>query len=315
MRSIEEIDADIAAVQQQIAMRNALGYKHARARAILDHDVSSLDRIYSAMNAAEQNRLAREAQQQFTTSEREATQKFQAEQNDLNRALQKEQMRKNMAIEQANLLKQLQDRYAEWMDIKDMVGESDAKKTAARTAVELARQKALESGVREADIAAWNTVTPKQEPKEVTPKEESSPDLSKQWTVDFNDAKVAIPKLGKTAKSTDEVDKYINNIESKYGNDASITKELNELRKMADEAKGKIKGRNDRAALVKALKKAIKDSKLGYTAVAGKKTHNLTVNNKNYPISIGDQILSKAGNRAGYPLSYGGTPLDTLWSK
>lgn len=309
MRSIEEIDADIAAVQQQIAMRNALGYKHARARAILDHDVSSLDRIYSAMNAAEQNRLARDAQQKFTTSEREATQKFQAEQNDLNRGLQKEQMRKNMAIEQANLLKQLQDRYAEWMDIKDLVGESEAKKTAARTAVEVARKKALESGVDEKDIVAWNTVTPKQEPKE-----ESSPDLSKQWTVDFNDAKVAIPKLGKTAKSTDEVDKYINNIESKYGNDASITKELNELRKMADEAKGKIKGRNDRAALVKALKKAIKDSKLGYTAVAGKKTHNLTVNNKNYPISIGDRILSTTGNKAGYPLSYGGTPLDTLWS-
>ena len=60
MRSIEEIDADIAAVQQQIAMRNALGYKHARARAILDHDVSSLDRIYSAMNAAEQNKLNRD---------------------------------------------------------------------------------------------------------------------------------------------------------------------------------------------------------------------------------------------------------------
>ena len=59
-RSIEEIDQDIANVQSQIAMRNALGYKHARARAILDHDVSSLDRIYSAMNAAEQNKLNRD---------------------------------------------------------------------------------------------------------------------------------------------------------------------------------------------------------------------------------------------------------------
>ena len=315
MRSIEEIDADIAEVQQQIAMRNALGYKHARARAILDHDVSSLDRIYSAMNAAEQNRIARDSQQKFQTSEREASEKFQAKQNDLNRALQKEQIRKNMAIEQANLLKQLQDRYAEWMDIKDLVGESDAKKTAARTAVELARQKALESGVRESDIAAWNTVTPKQESKEETSTEESKTDLSKQWTVDFNDAKVAIPKLGKTAKSPAEVDKYMKNIESKYGNDASITKELNELRKIADEAKGKIKGRNDRAALVKALKKAIKDSQLGYITVADKKTHPLTVNNKNYTIDIGDRIMSKTGNRAGYPLSYGGTPLDTLWSK
>lgn len=309
-RSIEEIDQDIANVQSQIAMRNALGYKHARARAILDHDVSSLDRIYSAMNAAEQNRIAREEQQKFTTSEREATQKFQSEQNDLNRALQKEQMRKNMAIEQANLLKQLQDRYAEWLDIKDLVGESDAKKTAARTAVELARQKALESGVREADIAAWNTVTPKQESTEGSSTEEPKPDLSKQWTVDFNDAKVAIPKLGKTAKSPAEVDKYMNSIESKYGNDASITKELNELRKMADEAKGKIKGRNGKAALVKALKKAIKDNKVSYEQVAGQKNIPLTVNGKNYNLDVGSQLT---GAKVGYPLSYGKTPLDTIW--
>lgn len=64
-RSIEEIDADIAAVQQQISMRNALGYKTARAKAILDHDTSGLERIYSLMNQAEQNRM----QRQLTESE------------------------------------------------------------------------------------------------------------------------------------------------------------------------------------------------------------------------------------------------------
>ena len=66
-RSIEEIDADIAAVQQQMSMRNALGYKAARAKAILDHDTSGLERIYSLMNQAEQNKLQRE----MTESENE----------------------------------------------------------------------------------------------------------------------------------------------------------------------------------------------------------------------------------------------------
>ena len=67
MRPIEEIDADIAAVQQQMSMRNALGYKTARAKAILDHDTSGLERIYSRMNQAEQNRM----QRQLTESENE----------------------------------------------------------------------------------------------------------------------------------------------------------------------------------------------------------------------------------------------------
>lgn len=66
-RSIEEIDADIAAVQQQMSMRNALGYKAARAKAILDHDTGGLERIYSLMNQAEQNRM----QRQLTESENE----------------------------------------------------------------------------------------------------------------------------------------------------------------------------------------------------------------------------------------------------
>jgi len=84
-RSIEEIDAELAEVDRQIAMRNALGYKMARTKAILDHDTSGLDRVYAALNAAEQNRIAREAQQAFQAGEAEKTRAFQGEQNDLNR--------------------------------------------------------------------------------------------------------------------------------------------------------------------------------------------------------------------------------------
>ena len=325
MRSIEEIDAELAEVDRQIAMRDALGYKMARTKAILDHDTSGLDRVYAALNQAEQNRIAREAQQAFATQQMEAQQAFQAgeaektrafqgEQNDLNRALQRKQKQENMVIEQAKLLKALQDRYAEWDDIRDQVGISDAKKTAARTAVELARKQALELGVPEKDIEAWKIPSPA---GTATPDGNETPaeDLSKQWTVAYNNAKNDLLKLGKTANDPSEVDAYMKERIAKFGNDASITKEFNELVKLSDEAKAKIKERNDRKALVAALKKAIKDNKLGYTTVAGKKTHPITVKNKNYSIDIGDQILSKTSNKAGYPLSYGGTPLDTLWSR
>lgn len=325
MRSIEEIDAELAEVDRQIAMRDALGYKMARTRAILDHDTSGLDRVYAALNQAEQNRIAREAQQAFAIKQMEAqqafqsgeadkTRAFQGEQNELNRALQRKQKQENMVIEQAKLVKALQDRYAEWDDIRGQVGISDAKKTSARTAVELARKQALELGVPEKDIEAWKIPTTE---SNATPAGNAAPesDLSKQWTVAYNNAKNEIPKLGKTAKTPAEVDSYMKNLTKKFGNDASITKELNELVKLAEDAKAKVKERIDKAILVAALKKAIKDNKLGYTTVAGKKTHPITVKNKNYSIDIGDQILSNTSNKAGYPLSYGGTPLDTLWSK
>ena len=336
MRSIEEIDAELADVDRQIAMRDALGYKMARTKAILDHDTSDMNRIYSALTAAEQNRIAREAQQAFATKQMEAQQAFQAgeseksrafqgeqsdlnrafqsEQNELNRALQRKQRKENMVIEQAKLLKALQDRYAEWEDVQGQVGISNAKKTAARTAVELARKQALELGVPEKDIDAWKIPAPA---GTAAPDGNETPaeDLSKEWTVAYNNAKNELLKLGKTAKNPAEVDSYMKKLKDKFGNDASITKELNELVKLSEDAKVKIKGRNDKKALVAALKQALKDNKIGYNDVADQKTYPITVNNKNYSLDIGNRILSKTSNKAGYPLSYGGTPLDTLWSK
>lgn len=125
MRPIEEIDADIAAVQQQIAMRNALGYKTARAKAILDHDTSGLERIYSMMNQAEQNKIARDAQQKFQTSEREATQKFQAEQNDLNRGLQALQYASSKEEAKAKAMQMLQDAFAQRKNLPIMSTDKD----------------------------------------------------------------------------------------------------------------------------------------------------------------------------------------------
>jgi len=70
MRTLEEVDADIAETKRQIALGNAFNRRAARFDYILEGDRSGLDAIANAVN----NAVAREAQQ-----------KFQAEQNELSR--------------------------------------------------------------------------------------------------------------------------------------------------------------------------------------------------------------------------------------
>lgn len=70
MRTLEEVDADIAETKRQIELGNAFNRRAARFDYILEGDRSGLDAIANAVN----NAVAREAQQ-----------KFQAEQNELSR--------------------------------------------------------------------------------------------------------------------------------------------------------------------------------------------------------------------------------------
>lgn len=316
MRSIQEIDAELADVDRQIAMRDALGYKMARTKAILDHDTSGLDRVYAALNQAEQNRIAREAQQAFQTSEREATQKFQAEQNELNRALQRKQKQENLVIEQAKLLKALQDRYAEWEDVQGQVGVSDAKKTSAKTAVELARKQALELGVPEKDIEAWKI--PSSSGNTTTDGNAAPPseDLSKQWTVAYNNAKNDIPKL----KTANEVKSYMKGLKDNFGNDASITKEMNEIVKLADSV---IKDRNNKAQLaarVKGMKTAAKKQRDADMKALAREVYGMLQNKQpiyipgydKYPVTAEETQVD--GNDA-IIRKYGKTPIDTLFFK
>jgi hypothetical protein len=72
MRSVEEIDADIAEVQKRIAarnegtpQRNSPEYRAARFDYIVDGDRSGLDAYQNALNAAIQNKLSRESQERL----------------------------------------------------------------------------------------------------------------------------------------------------------------------------------------------------------------------------------------------------------
>lgn len=72
MRSIAEIDADIAEVQARLAkrdqgmpLRNSPEYRAARFDYIVDGDRSGLDAYQNALNAAIQNKLSRESQEKL----------------------------------------------------------------------------------------------------------------------------------------------------------------------------------------------------------------------------------------------------------
>ena len=80
MRSIAEIDADIAEVQKRIAarnegtpQRNSPEYRAARFDYIVDGDRSGLDAYQNALNAAIQNKLSRDAQERMLKLGKEQT--------------------------------------------------------------------------------------------------------------------------------------------------------------------------------------------------------------------------------------------------
>lgn len=153
MRSIEEIDAELADVDRQIAMRDALGYKMARTKAILDHDTSGLDRVYSALNQAEQNRIAREAQQAFQASEAEKTRAFQGEQNDLNRGIQAMQFANAREEAKAKAMQLLQDAYTMREKLPLLADARTIKN--ADSALAFALKHAANQGATEEDLAGF----------------------------------------------------------------------------------------------------------------------------------------------------------------
>lgn len=152
-RSIQEIDAELADVDRQIAMRDALGYKMARTKAILDHDTSGLDRVYAALNQAEQNRIAREAQQAFQAGEAEKTRAFQGEQNDLNRGIQAMQFANAREEAKAKAMQLLQDAYTMREKLPLLADARTIKN--ADSALAFALKHAANQGATEEDIAGF----------------------------------------------------------------------------------------------------------------------------------------------------------------
>lgn len=116
-RSIEEIDAELEEVRRQKALRNALGYKQARTKAILTRDTSDLNNVYRGLDAI----LEREAQREFQAAENEKSRK----------STEKiAKMGKEEALQDKNddIIKNLSINQAIWSDMKDNPVSSGQKK-------------------------------------------------------------------------------------------------------------------------------------------------------------------------------------------
>ena len=136
MRTLEEVDADIAETKRQIELGNAFNRRAARFDYILEGDRSGLDAIGQALN----NALERERQQKFQAAENEKSRKSTEDIAKAGRAeaLQdkKDEIVKNLSINQAI-----------WSDMKDNPNVSSGQKKQQQAIVNYWMKKASDNKI------------------------------------------------------------------------------------------------------------------------------------------------------------------------
>ena len=204
-RTIEEIDAELAEVDRQIALRNAMGYKIARAKAILDHDTSGLERIYSAMETARQNKLNRDSAEKMQKAAK-------AESDDETRD---------------QIVKELNTAVAIWNDSSKNENLSESEKARARENVKYWQSRADKKGVSYVPVK-FDEVSPTGTTQESTPKS------TRSWKQIAADA----ARIAETEGIDNaEIEKVENEINDYKGNDFT-TREANEsLAKLSNRRK------------------------------------------------------------------------------
>lgn len=162
-RSLEEIRADIAATEAEIARRKGMDeslsretpeYRAARFDYIVDDDRTGLDALMSRIRQAQEAKLQREAadkqrlaQQAFQESMQTAQQKFTASENEKNRAVQREVRDYNMAVEGAKARNQAQQLLDMAAANYDSLKNDNTQKAAARAKYEYALREAARVGL------------------------------------------------------------------------------------------------------------------------------------------------------------------------
>ena len=143
MRTLEEVDADIAETKRQIELGNAFNRRAARFDYILEGDRSGLDAIGQALN----NAIERERQQKFQAAENEKTRQSTEKLAKLGKeeALQdkKDEIIKNLSINQAI-----------WSDMKDNPSVSSGQKKQQQAIVNYWMKKANDNKIFDESIQA-----------------------------------------------------------------------------------------------------------------------------------------------------------------
>ena len=146
MRTLEEVDADIAETKRQIELGNAFNRRAARFDYILEGDRSGLDAIGQALN----NAIERERQQKFQAAENEKARQSTEDMAKLGKeeALQdkKDEIIKNLSVNQAI-----------WSDMKDNPNVSSGQKKQQQAIVNYWMKKANDNKIFGEDAIQTST--------------------------------------------------------------------------------------------------------------------------------------------------------------
>lgn len=228
MRSIEEIDADIAEVQKRIASRNEgmpsrndPTYRASRFDYIVEGDRSGLDAYQNAVNAAIQNKLSRDSAEKMAKAGKEQADEEAMDQWQKEYSFAKS-AQSDIYNNPASTQKQKEDadanvRYQEAVGRRK--GWLDKYKAMTAVPVEAAASTAVE-----------------------TPKQEAPKETFKQ-----------LMGRGQTLEKDDDLDAYINDVKAYTGNDAVVGEAYDAIAKAQEKKKENATGRwNEYNSRVKA---------------------------------------------------------------
>lgn len=136
MRTLEEVDADIAETKRQIELGNAFNRRAARFDYILEGDRSGLDAIGQALN----NAIERERQQKFQAAENEKSRKS-------TEKIAKAGREEALQDKKDDIIKQLSINQAIWSDMKDNPNVSSGQKKQQQAIINYWMKKASDNKI------------------------------------------------------------------------------------------------------------------------------------------------------------------------
>lgn len=225
MRSIAEIDADIAEVQKRIASRNEgmpsrndPTYRASRFDYIVEGDRSGLDNYQNALNAAIQNKLSRDTQERMLKAGKE------------------------QADDEA--MDQWQKDYSFAKSAKEEIDNNPASTQKQKDDADATVRYYESVGNRKGYLSKYKTMTaaPVEASAVETPKQEAQKETFKQ-----------LMGRGQTLEKDEDLDAYINDVKAYTGNDAVVGEAYDAIAKAQDKKKENATGRwNEYNSRVKA---------------------------------------------------------------
>lgn len=240
MRSVEEIDAEIAKLkeiknQQEYGVPTRLSpeYRAGRFDYIVGGDRSGLDAYQQAVNTAVNNKIQRD----FQDRQRLANEAFQSIENDKNRAVQAKSAADNRVTEKAKLLSQLRDSYDIVKDaVKNPSKYTTLEVAKAKNAFNMNRSLVADSGWwNEEELANMPSLEDLDEPKGGNGEGEGEG----AGKTDKMEA-AELERLINEAKTVDEIDKLIAQASGRKedeGNTESYQKLIEKANKKKEEIK------------------------------------------------------------------------------